>query len=74
MLTLSRKCGHWIVACWDDAIVVVENVDRNMRQHGLAPKQAAIRAMDEITGAIIGITLVSHGSLYSCGLLGAFAA
>jgi hydrophobe/amphiphile efflux-1 (HAE1) family protein len=42
----------------DDAIVVVENVDRNMRQHGLGAKQASIRAMDEITGAIIGITLV----------------
>ncbi|MCX5873289.1 MAG: multidrug efflux RND transporter permease subunit [Deltaproteobacteria bacterium] len=42
----------------DDAIVVVENVDRNMTQHGLSPKDASIRAMDEITGAIIGITLV----------------
>ncbi len=42
----------------DDAIVVVENVDRNMIQHGLSPKDASIRAMDEITGAIIGITLV----------------
>lgn len=42
----------------DDAIVVVENVDRNMRQHGLGPKEASIRAMNEITGAIIGITLV----------------
>ncbi len=42
----------------DDAIVVVENVDRNMVEHGLGPKEASIRAMDEITGAIIGITLV----------------
>lgn len=42
----------------DDAIVVVENVDRNMIEHGLSPKDAAIRAMYEITGAIIGITLV----------------
>ena len=42
----------------DDAIVVVENVDRNIIQHGLSPKEASIRAMDEITGAIIGITLV----------------
>ena len=42
----------------DDAIVVVENVDRNMREHGLGAKEASIRAMDEITGAIIGITLV----------------
>lgn len=42
----------------DDAIVVVENVDRNMVQHNLSSRDASIRAMDEITGAIIGITLV----------------
>ena len=42
----------------DDAIVVVENVDRNMVEHHLNSKDASIRAMDEITGAIIGITLV----------------
>ena len=42
----------------DDAIVVVENVERNMTQFGLSPKDAAIRAMDEITGAVIGITCV----------------
>jgi HAE1 family hydrophobic/amphiphilic exporter-1 len=42
----------------DDAIVVVENVERNMTQFGLGPKEAAIRAMEEVTGAIIGITLV----------------
>ncbi len=42
----------------DDAIVVVENVDRNMIEHDLNSKDASIRAMDEITGAIIGITLV----------------
>ena len=42
----------------DDAIVVVENVERNMTELGLGPKDAAFRAMDEVTGAIIGITLV----------------
>ena len=42
----------------DDAIVVVENVERNMRQHGLPPREATIRGMDQITGAIIGITMV----------------
>ena len=41
----------------DDAIVVVENVERNMAQ-GLSPKDAAIKAMEEVSGAIIGITLV----------------
>jgi hydrophobic/amphiphilic exporter-1 (mainly G- bacteria), HAE1 family len=42
----------------DDAIVVVENVERNMTEFGLGPKEASIRAMDEVTGAIVGITLV----------------
>ncbi|MBI5722558.1 MAG: multidrug efflux RND transporter permease subunit [Planctomycetes bacterium] len=42
----------------DDAIVVVENVERNMTQFGLSGKEAAIKAMQEISGAIIGITLV----------------
>ncbi len=42
----------------DDAIVVVENVERLMRTRGLAPKEATIEAMKEISGAVIGITLV----------------
>ena len=42
----------------DDAIVVVENVERLMVEEGLSPKDATIKAMKEITGAIIGITLV----------------
>jgi HAE1 family hydrophobic/amphiphilic exporter-1 len=42
----------------DDAIVVVENVERNMREFGYSPRKAAVKAMGEITGAIIGITLV----------------
>jgi len=42
----------------DDAIVVVENVERNMAEFGLSPKEAAIKSMDEVSGAIIGITLV----------------
>lgn len=42
----------------DDAIVVVENVERNMAEFGLSPKDAAIRSMEEVSGAIIGITLV----------------
>jgi HAE1 family hydrophobic/amphiphilic exporter-1 len=41
----------------DDAIVVVENTTRYIEQ-GLAPKDAAIRAMGELTGPILGITLV----------------
>ena len=42
----------------DDAIVVVENVERIMAHEGLSPKDATSRAMTEITGAVIGITLV----------------
>lgn len=42
----------------DDAIVVVENVERLMVREGLSPKEATIKAMNEITGAIVGITLV----------------
>lgn len=42
----------------DDAIVVVENVERIMASEGLPPKQATEKAMKEITGAIIGITAV----------------
>jgi hydrophobe/amphiphile efflux-1 (HAE1) family protein len=42
----------------DDAIVVVENVERNMAEFGMNPKEAAIKSMEEVSGAIIGITLV----------------
>lgn len=41
----------------DDAIVVVENVERNIRE-GLSPREAAYRTMDEVTGALIAIGLV----------------
>ena len=42
----------------DDAIVVVESVERLMAEEGLSPKDATIKAMKQISGAIIGITLV----------------
>jgi len=42
----------------DDAIVVVENVERIMSEEGLPPKEATRKAMGQITGALIGITLV----------------
>jgi hydrophobe/amphiphile efflux-1 (HAE1) family protein len=42
----------------DDAIVVVENVERIMVEEGLPPLEATRKAMDQITGALIGITLV----------------
>ncbi|GBR05953.1 efflux RND transporter permease subunit [Acetobacter oeni] len=42
----------------DDAIVVVENVERVMTEKNLSPKEAARVSMDEISGALIGIVLV----------------
>ena len=42
----------------DDAIVVVENVERIMAEEGLSPAEATRKAMGQITGAIIGITVV----------------
>src|SRR5580692_4503979 len=42
----------------DDAIVVVENVERVMEQEHLSPKDATRRSMEQITGALVGIALV----------------
>ncbi|HEY7852661.1 MAG TPA: efflux RND transporter permease subunit [Caulobacteraceae bacterium] len=42
----------------DDAIVVVENVERIMTEEGLSPKDATVRSMGEITGALVGIATV----------------
>ncbi len=41
----------------DDAIVVVENVERNIR-NGMSPKEAAYKTMDEVSGALVAIGLV----------------
>ncbi len=42
----------------DDAIVVVENVERLMSEEGLSPLEATRKSMDQITGALVGIGLV----------------
>ncbi|MGC2423938.1 MAG: efflux RND transporter permease subunit [Nitrospirota bacterium] len=42
----------------DDAIVVVENVERIMSEEGLSPKEATRKSMGQITGALVGIALV----------------
>jgi hydrophobic/amphiphilic exporter-1 (mainly G- bacteria), HAE1 family len=42
----------------DDAIVVVENVERIMSEEGLSPKEATAKSMEQITSALIGIALV----------------
>jgi multidrug efflux pump len=42
----------------DDAIVVVENVERNMAQFHLSPKEATIKSMEEISGSLVAVVLV----------------
>ncbi len=42
----------------DDAIVVCENVERNMQQHHLSPKEATIRSMGEIGSSLVAVVLV----------------
>ncbi|MFL9839348.1 multidrug efflux RND transporter permease subunit [Sphingomonas sp. ST-64] len=60
----------------DDAIVVVENVERLMEEEGLSPKEAAHKTMDEVSGAIIAISLVLTGvfipTMFIPGISGAF--
>jgi len=45
----------------DDAIVVVENIERLMHEKGLSPREAAHETMDEVSGALIAIALVLCG-------------
>jgi len=54
----------------DDAIVVVENVERIMEEEGLSPKDATRKSMDEITGALIGIALVLTAVLVPMAFFG----
>lgn len=54
----------------DDAIVVVENTVRNIEVHGLSPRKATIRAMGEVTGPIIAITLVLMSVFLPTAFLG----
>jgi len=59
----------------DDAIVVVENVERNL-EHGLSPLEAARKSMDEVSGALVAIVLVLCAvfvpTVFLTGLSGAF--
>ncbi len=57
----------------DDAIVVVENVERNMRDVGLAPKEAALRAMEEVTAPVIAIVFVLCAVFIPVAFLGGIA-
>ena len=53
----------------DDAIVVLENVDRHMEE-GLSPKDAALKAMEEVTGPVIAIVLVLSSVFIPIAFLG----
>ena len=54
----------------DDAIVVVENVERHMTQGGLSPRDAAKKAMSEVTGPVIAIVLVLAAVFVPVAFLG----
>ncbi len=54
----------------DDAIVVVENVERHMKEECCSSKEAAKRAMDEVTGPVIAIVLVLCSVFVPVGFLG----
>ncbi|STW07125.1 putative rnd superfamily protein [Klebsiella grimontii] len=54
----------------DDAIVVVENVERLMAEEDLTPLEATLRSMNEITGALIGIALVLSAVFIPMALFG----
>ena len=53
----------------DDAIVVVENVERWIAE-GLSPREAAGKAMDEVTGPVIGVAAVLSAVFVPCGFIG----
>lgn len=59
----------------DDAIVVVENVERNL-EHGLSPREASFRSMDEVSTALVAIVLVLCAvfvpTMFLTGLTGEF--
>jgi multidrug efflux pump len=57
----------------DDAIVVLENVERLMAERGLSPRDAAIESMREVTGAIIAIELVLVSVFVPVAFLGGLA-
>ena len=56
----------------DDAIIVVENVERIMRQEKLAPKPATIKAMKELTSPLIAIVLVLSAVFIPVAFIGGF--
>lgn len=57
----------------DDAIVVLENVERIMREQQLPAKQAAIKAMEEVSGPVIAIVLVLSAVFIPVAFIGGLA-
>ncbi len=54
----------------DDAIIVLENVERLMSEEGLSPKEAAIKAMQEVSGPVIAVALVLSSVFLPIAFLG----
>lgn len=57
----------------DDAIVVLENVERIIREEKLPPKEAAIKAMEEVSGPVIAIVLVLSAVFIPVAFIGGLA-
>ncbi len=57
----------------DDAIVVLENVERIMSTEGKGPREAAIQAMQEVTGPVVAIVLVLCAVFIPVSFLGGLA-
>ena len=57
----------------DDAIVVLENVERLMREHDMPPFEAALEAMREVSGAVVAIVLVLCAVFVPVAFLGGIA-
>jgi hydrophobe/amphiphile efflux-1 (HAE1) family protein len=57
----------------DDAIVVVENVERNVREQNLTPKAAALKAMEEVSGPVVAIVFVLCAVFVPIAFLGGIA-
>ena len=57
----------------DDAIVVLENVERLMHEEGLNPHDAAVKAMQEVTGPVVAIVLVLCAAFIPVAFLGGLA-
>lgn len=54
----------------DDAIIVLENVERLMHEEKLSPKEAAIKAMQEVSGPVVAVALVLSSVFLPIGFLG----